>query len=64
MFDADLGHVVETALYDRMALRPGATIAAPAIIVEDETSTVIANGFTATINILGQIVLQRETASE
>lgn len=64
MFDADLGHVVETALYDRMALRPGATIAAPAIIVEDETSTVIANGFTATINTLGQIVLQRETASE
>ena len=64
MFDADRGHTVEAALYDRFTLRPGATIAAPAIIVEDETSTVVANGFTATINGLGQIVLCRETASE
>jgi len=64
MFDPDLGYVVETALYDRTTLRPGATIAAPAIIVEDETSTVVANGFTATINDLNQIVLQKEHASE
>jgi len=63
MFDADLGHTVEAALHDRMTLRPGATVTAPAIIVEDETSTVVANGFTATINGLGQIVLSRETAS-
>ena len=36
----------------------------PAIIVEDETSTVVANGFTATINDLSQIVLSKETESE
>jgi N-methylhydantoinase A/oxoprolinase/acetone carboxylase beta subunit len=64
MFDPDLGAVVETALYDRMTLRPGATVRAPAIIVEDETSTVVANGFTATINDLNQIVLCKETESE
>jgi len=64
MFDADIGRTVETALYDRMSLRPGATITAPAIIIEDETSTVVVNGFTATINALDQIVLNRETASQ
>jgi N-methylhydantoinase A len=64
MFDPDIGATVETALYDRFALRPAATIAAPAIIVEDETSTVVANGFTATINTLGQIVLSRETDAQ
>jgi len=61
MFDPDIGAMVEAALYDRFALQPGATIPSPAIIIEDETSTVVANGFTATINTLGQIVLSKET---
>jgi N-methylhydantoinase A len=52
---------VEAAIHERAALRPGATVAAPAVIVEDETSTFVANGFTAAINPLGQIVLSRET---
>ena len=64
MFDADLGETVQAALYDRTTLRSGATIAPPAIVVEDETSTVIANGFTATINELGQIELTREASPQ
>jgi N-methylhydantoinase A len=61
VFDPDLGRTVEAAIHERAALRPGATVAAPAVIVEDETSTFVANGFTAAINPLGQIVLSRET---
>ncbi len=64
MFDPDLGTMVEAALHDRFSLRPGAKIPTPAIIIEDETSTVVANGFTATINELGQIVLTKETDSQ
>jgi N-methylhydantoinase A len=61
VFDPDLGRTVEAAIHERAALRPGATVTAPAVIVEDETSTFVANGFTAAINRLGQIVLSRET---
>jgi N-methylhydantoinase A len=61
IFDPDLGRTVEAAIYERMTLKPGAVIAEPAVIVEDETSTFVANGFTATINRLGQIVLSKET---
>jgi N-methylhydantoinase A len=62
VFDPDLGRTVEAAIYDRAMLRPGATMAEPAVIVESETSTFVANGFTATINRLGQIVLSKEAA--
>jgi len=60
LFDADLGEDVEAAIVQRTALEPGATIAGPAVIVEDETSTVVTAGFTATVNALGQIVLTKE----
>ena len=61
VFDPDLGRTVEAAIYERRSLEPGAVIAQPAVIVEDETSTFVAYGFTATINRLGQIVLSKET---
>jgi len=60
LFDADLGEDVEAAVVQRTALAPGATISGPAVIVEDETSTVVTAGFTATVNALGQIVLTKE----
>jgi N-methylhydantoinase A len=60
LFDADLGKDVEAAIVQRTALRPGGAISGPAVIVEDETSTVVTAGFTATINTLGQIVLSKE----
>jgi N-methylhydantoinase A len=40
-------------------LTPGARIQGPAIIVEDETTTLVTNGFDAVINALGQIVMTR-----
>ena len=60
--DTLTGEVAEWAIFDRTALRPGARIAGPAIVAEDETSTLIGPGWNATINDLGYIELTRETA--
>ncbi|MBT5666935.1 MAG: hydantoinase/oxoprolinase family protein [Rhodospirillaceae bacterium] len=60
VFDAASGENIVTAVYNRTALAPGATLAGPAIIVEDETSTLVTAGFNAVINALGQIVLTKK----
>jgi N-methylhydantoinase A len=46
-------------LYWRFDLLPGTVVEGPAIIAEDETSTLVGAAFTATINALGHILLQR-----
>ncbi len=58
VLDAATGQWEEAALYERTALRPGAQLKGPALVVEDETTTVVPRGFTATINGLRQIVLE------
>jgi len=60
VFDAVSGQNVMTPVYSRTSLEPGATLAGPAIIVEDETSTLVTAGFDAAINSLGQIVLTKK----
>ncbi len=59
VFDADRADFVEVAIYERAALAPGAVIAGPAIIIEDETSTVVTNNFDARIDRFGYIDLIR-----
>ncbi len=41
------------------ALAPGVSIAGPAIVAEDETSTLIGAGWTAVVNGLGYIEMVR-----
>ena len=48
------------AIYDRPGLPPGAVIPGPAIIAEDETSTLIGPGWVATIQAFGYISMIRE----
>ena len=63
VFDPDRGVDAAAAIVPRADLKPGAVVPGPAVIVEDETSTLVTEGFTATINALGQIVLtKQETA--
>ncbi len=45
-------------MYERNALKPGMIFDGPALIVEDGTTTVVPNDFTARINQVGQIVLE------
>jgi len=55
--DTVTGAVAEWTLYNRADLGPGVRVAGPAIIGEDETSTIVTAGFTATVNGLGYIEL-------
>jgi N-methylhydantoinase A len=63
VFDPERGAWLKAAVYDRTKLSPGDEIAEPAIIVEAQTSTLVANGYCATINGLGQIILSKPEAS-
>ncbi len=63
LLDPATGVREEAALYERAALAPGMAFPGPALIVEDETTTVVPRGFTASINALGQILLVDATAA-
>jgi N-methylhydantoinase A len=57
--DPGSGRFEAVALYNRRDLAPGATIAGPALIVEDETTTMVTRRFSARIDALGSVVLTR-----
>jgi len=64
LLDARTGEEVVAPAYRREALVPGSRITGPAIIVEDDTSTVVSPSFDASINALGYIVLERKQAGD
>ena len=53
------GEVAPWPVYDRAAMPPGTTVNGPAIIAEDETSTLVGANWTAFIDPNGLIVLTR-----
>jgi len=57
--DTATGAVTEWAVHDRASLSNNASIAGPAIIAEDETSTLVTPGWTATLSEHGYIDLRR-----
>ncbi|HML14691.1 MAG TPA: hypothetical protein VK456_15395, partial [Xanthobacteraceae bacterium] len=61
LFDPGRGETIEVAVYRRADLRPGAQIKGPALIVEDETSTVVSPAFDASVDGYGYIELQRRS---
>ena len=58
--DSATGEVAEWPVYERVGLRQGAVIRGPAIIAEDETSTLLGPGWSATIDRFGYIELAKE----
>ena len=60
VFDPDGAGFVEVAIHERAALSPGAVIPGPAVIVEDETSTVVSRAFQARIDARFYIELTRK----
>ena len=60
--DTANGEVAEWDVYDRATLGVGATLRGPAIIAEDETSTLVGSGWTARIERHGYIELVRGEA--
>jgi len=59
VLDPETGEFVEVAIYERRDVLPGAAIPGPAVIVEDETSTVVSRLFDARIDAFGYIELTR-----
>jgi len=62
VFDADLGAWDELPLYWRPDLPEGCFVAGPAVIAEDQTSTLVTAAFDASINAFGHLVLSRKIA--
>jgi N-methylhydantoinase A len=59
IYDPALGKQVDAPVYWRFDMKPGSAIKGPAIIAEDETSTIVGANFKASINSLGYIFLER-----
>ncbi len=57
--DTASGEATPWAVYDRAALAPGAVLRGPAIVAEDETSTLVGPDWTARIDARGYIDLTR-----
>ncbi len=57
--DTTTGEVSAWSIYDRASLAPDTVLSGPAIVAEDETSTLIGPGWTAMVNGLGYIELTR-----
>jgi len=59
LFDPGRAERVETPVYLREQLGPGDCISGPALITEDQTTTVVTSGYDAAIDARGYIVLTR-----
>jgi N-methylhydantoinase A len=62
LFDPMLRDFTSVPVYQRGSLKPGQTLQGPAIIAEDETTTVITSGFTAVLDPSGAIRLTAKSA--
>jgi N-methylhydantoinase A len=58
VFDIESGEFIDTPVYWRGDLAPGARIKGPAVIAEDETSTLVGPEFEARIDRFGYIALE------
>ncbi|MEZ5842346.1 MAG: hydantoinase/oxoprolinase family protein [Hyphomicrobiaceae bacterium] len=51
------GRPVEAALFDRAALRPGHTFSGPAIVTQEDTTTIVPPDATVTVDTLGNLLV-------
>ena len=58
VYDPDLGKLVSMPVYWRFDMPAGARVKGPAIIAENETSTLIGSNFRARLDSLGYIVIE------
>ena len=64
LYDPDRGAALAAPLYRRDALAPGDSFDGPALIVESQTTTVVTGDFTALVNGLGHLYLERMTHAD
>ncbi len=63
LFDPLVADTVSAAVHRRMALTEDAPVPGPAVVVEDQTTTVVPDGFCVSVTSLGHLLLER-TGSE
>ncbi len=61
--DTATGEVSPWPVYDRAAMAPGARVAGPCIVAEDETSTLVGPGWSCRMDGLGYLELTKERAA-
>src|SRR5262249_49338653 len=59
VFDAGARDFVDYAVYERSDFMPGACVPGPALVVEDETTTVLTGGFTTSLDPRRHLILDR-----
>ncbi len=62
LFDPMLRDFTSVPVYHRSTLKPGQTLQGPAIIAEDETTTIVTSGFVAALDPSGAIRLTAKAA--
>jgi N-methylhydantoinase A len=60
VFDTDDETMRKVSVHARTDLVPGSRIPGPAVIVEDETTTIVLASYVARIDALGYIVMTKE----
>jgi N-methylhydantoinase A len=63
VFDNGIRAFAPYRVYRRATIEPGRRISGPAVIVEDETATLVTAAFDATVALDGAIVLERRAAA-
>jgi N-methylhydantoinase A len=64
VYDAEARQQRRFALYERARLRPGGRLRGPALVVEDETTTVVPGDYDAIIDARGSIVCTRRDGAQ
>jgi N-methylhydantoinase A len=62
MVDPHTGKMISAPVFARLSLGAGDSFVGPAIIVEDETTTIVPAAFDGYVNTLGYIVLERKAS--
>ena len=57
----DDGQTIPTPRYDRMKLKAGDTVTGPAVIVQQNSTTILPPGYAAYVMRLGDLVISRDT---
>ena len=57
----DDGQTIQTPRFDRMKLKAGDTVTGPAVIVQQNSTTIVPPGFVSQVMRLGDLVISRDT---
>jgi N-methylhydantoinase A len=59
VFDNSEGKWLNYGVYDRLEIVPGHTFSGPALVMEDQTTTVVSTDFDCSVNAAGHLLLSR-----